>query len=61
LENGAGKQKEIWDVSHGQEISKGIPQGWGGRFWARYADVGELQVSGSRVNSTARVKKLNNI
>ncbi len=61
LENRAGKQIEVRDMGQGQEISKRIPQGWRGRFWARYADVGGIQVSGSRVNSTARIKKLNNI
>jgi len=43
LENGEGKSKDSNDLPPGEDITKSLPDGWAGRFWARYTDVGPLE------------------
>ncbi|OQV22081.1 Regulator of nonsense transcripts 1 [Hypsibius exemplaris] len=42
LENGAGKQTQSWQLGSQQELPRQLPNGWAGRFYARYADVAPL-------------------
>lgn len=55
LENGEAKTKNCGDLPAGQDKKNDLPNGWAGRFWARYSDVGPLD-GWPQADSLAEIK-----